>query len=461
MSLKTYRWTTWCGLAIWVALPLLIWLTIRLFVPFEDLAGGGGRLWKQWRTRAVQQVAMTQETLIINYRDPVFGYDPSGKPTRIGHVVSPTQFGVPPGTEVQVQVYDAAFPWSAGRLELHRPNRNLARVAEVMLTEERLERLQAILMQVRQQHQAEVSAELAPIIRQAFLDLRPVIEQELRTAITNHRPELNHLSEKYRMKIVNQRLVPLVKSEILPVVQKHATPLLEAVGAEMWQKVSIWRFAWRYVYDGSVGPSDKLVQQEWRRFMEQHAMPILQSHSQDFVEVQTVIVRELAANPQVVQAIRESLDDVLDDADAWNVVRSILAEAITNNPQVQQELRLVLQSPQTQASLNRIGQRLEPHAVLIGQELFGTPQEVNKEFALVLRHMILNKDEQWLVWVPNPTGAVGTETNGPENSPENHGVVGSIAIPLASAAELGVPPFFLQSPASFGTDEATAGQDGP
>lgn len=442
--MKRIRWTTWCGLAIWIAGPSLAALAVCLFVPVEELSGGSRRLWRQWQSRSVQQAAVTQDVFIVNYRDPVFSYDANGKPVRIGHVVSPTEIWAPTGTEVQIQLYDSTFPWSSGRLELHRPNRNLSRVAKVMLTEDRLERLQAILLQVRQQHQAEVSAELAPIIRQAFLDLRPVIEEELRTAIAGHRPQLDQLSEKYRLRIVNQRLVPLVQSEILPVVQKHATPLLENVGGEMWQKVSLWRFAWRYVYDGSVGPSEKLVQQEWRRFMDQHAMPILQAHSQDFVEVQTEIVRELAANPHVKQAIRDSLGEVLDDADAWAVVRSILAQSITNNPQVQQKLRSVLQSPETQASLNRIGERMEPYAVQIGTELFGTPQEVNKEFALVLRHMILNKDEQWLVWVPTGSG---------ESS--------SAIIPIEPAAELGVPPFFLQSPIHFASEDMTSSQDGP
>lgn len=444
MNLKRFRWTTWCGLAVWVSVPLAIWLTVRAFVPLHELSAGTDRLRRHWQSRPIEQTAVTQELLIVNYRDPVFSYDEAGQPIRIGHVVSPSEVWAPVGTNVRIQVYDASFPWSEGRLELHRPNRNLARVAEVMLTKDRIERLQAILNQIRQQHQAEVSAELGPVIRQAFQELRPVIETELRNAIESHRPQLDQLSEKYRMRIVNQRLVPLVESEILPVVQRHATPLLEKIGAEMWQKVSLWSFAWRYIYDGSVGPSEKLVQQEWRRFMDQHALPILQSHSDEFVELQTVIVRELSTNPKVRQAIRDSLDEVIDDEDAWKVVRAILSQAITSNPQVQQKLREVLQSPQARATLNRIGDRLEPYAVQIGAELFGTPQEVNKEFALVLRHMILNKDIQWLVWVPNTTV-----------------VENSSFVPMSAAVELGIPPFFLQSPMNRGEESGTDRMDGP
>jgi hypothetical protein len=441
--MKSFRWTTYLGLAVWVLFPGVVWWVVCTFVPGPELPDGLQRLWTQWQRRSAVQSAVTQQRLIVNYRDPVFTYSEDGQPLRIGHVTSPSVVWAPVGTAVQVQVYDARFPWQTGRLELHRPNRNLARVAEIMMTEERLARLNIIFDTVRQQHQQELTAELGPIIREAFTELRPIIEDELRVALADHRPQFNELSDKYHAKIVNQRLVPLVKSDILPVVQKHATPVLERIGSEMWQKVSLWRFAWRYVYDGSVGPSDKLVQQEWNRFVQQHALPILQSHSQDFVDLQTVIVRELAANPRVTQAIRDSLDEVIDDAEVWSVVRSMVAQGVTNNPRVERKLREVLQSPRTQQTLARIGDRLEPYAVVIGQELFGSPQEVNQEFALVLRHMILNKDEQWLVWVPDSPDVRSTSEASTAN-PVTEKTAGSI--PLSAATELGVPPFFVDSP---------------
>jgi hypothetical protein len=217
-----------------------------------------------------------------------------------------------------------------------------------------------------------------------------------------------------------------------------------------------------------------LVQREWDRFVQQHALPILQSHSQEFVDLQTVIVRELASNPRVTQAIRDSLDEVIDDAEVWSVVRSIVAQGITNNARVERKLREILQSPHTQRTLTRVGDRLEPYAVLIGQELFGSPQEVNKEFALVLRHMILNKDDQWLVWVPDSPVA-GTplaqpaESGQPSGSADPAGTAalgagaggagagGKDVIPLRAATELGVPPFFLDSPSDrFDFDEPSA-----
>lgn len=446
---KSFRGTTAVGLLIWVALPILAWVALRAFAPTDALWTGTQKLWQQWWTRSALREARLDETLIIQFRDPVFYLDADGRPQRLGHVISPTEFWAPTGTSVQVHVYQADFPWHEGRLEVHRPARNLARVAEVMMTDERLARLNAILANARQQHEQEVVAELGPLFRQAVADLRPVLEEELRLAVERNRPRLERLSDKYHAKIVNQRLVPLVKTEILPVVQRLATPLLERIGSEMWQQVSLWRFAWRYVYDGSVAPTDRLVNREWNRFVQQQAMPILEAHTQDFVDLQTAIVRELAANPLVTQAIRDSLGEVLDDEEVWGVVRSILSEGITENPRVEQSMRQVLQAPKFQQSLQRLSLRLEPYAVMIGQELFGTPEKVNKEFALVLRHMILNKDQQWLVWVPaakdSGNGSAVGDTLPMEGASFPRSPAGNQPIPVRAAGEIGQPPFFIES----------------
>lgn len=447
--MRSFRGTTAVGLLIWVALPILAWVALRAFAPTDALWSGTQKLWQQWWTRSALREARLEETLIIQFRDPVFYFDVDGRPQRLGHVISPTEVWAPAGTSLQVHVYQADFPWEQGRLELHRPARNLARVAEVMMTDERLARLNAILSNARQQHEQEVLAELGPLFRQAVADLRPVLEEELRVAVERNRPRLERLSDKYHAKIVNQRLVPLVKTEILPVVQRLATPLLERIGSEMWQQVSLWRFAWRYVYDGSVAPTDRLVNREWNRFLQQQAMPILESHSQDFVDLQTAIVRELAANPLVTQAIRDSLGEVLDDEEVWGVVRSILAEGITENARVEQSMRQILQAPKFQLSLQRLSLRLEPHAVLIGQELFGTPDKVNKEFALVLRHMILNKDQQWLVWVPkSPTTVNAAADQSAVNPPSSNGTESADSrswIPVHATTEIGQPPFFIET----------------
>ena len=476
--MSRFRGTTLVGLMIWVALPILAWVALRTLAPTDALWAGSQRLWQQWWTRSAIREARLEQPLIVNFRDPVFYFDRDGRPQRLGHVTNPPQLWAPAGTVLQVHVYQADFPWQQGRLELHRPARNLARVAEVMMTDERMARLNAILLTARQQHEHEILAELGPLFRQAVADLRPVLEEELRGAVERHRPRLDRLSDKYHAKIVNQRLVPLVKTEILPVVQRQATPLLERIGSEMWQQVSLWRFAWRYVYDGSVAPTDRLVNREWNRFVQQQAMPILESHTQDFVDLQTAIVRELAANPLVTQAIRDSLGEVMDDEEVWGVVRSILAEGITENPRVEQSMRQVLQAPRFQQSLQRLSERLEPYAVLIGQEMFGTPEKVNEEFALVLRHMILNKDQQWLVWVPEPQ-ANGTdaladtepadtepadtepadtepvdrvlksgETSGDRPSSVAGASRGAASegspIPVRAATEIGQPPFFIE-----------------
>ena len=455
--MRPIRWTTRLGAALWLGVPVVAWLVYAWTGPHPTWTQGWYRLTSQWQQRSTQIEAETADGLSLLYRDPVF-MELDGRMQRVGHVVSPTRLGMPVGSAVRVEFYRDDLDWQAGELELHRPTRSLARVVQVMMTPERIERLKEILLVVRQRHEAEMIEELTPIVKQAFEELRPIIETDLRAAIVSHRPQLEQLSDRYQSQIAEQRLVPLVRSDILPVVQKHATPLLEDIGSELWQRVSLWRFAWRYVYDGSVGPSEPLVKREWDRFVRQQAMPLLQSRSPDFLEVQTKIIKELADNPAVTAAIRESLGEVMDDPAVWQVTRSIVAEAITQNPRVENALRQILQSSQTQERLSRLGGRIEPYAVMIGQELFGSPQEVNEEFALVLRHMILQKDEQWLVWRP-----ISRESD--DSSSLGAPVGTSPKLMLRRATELGKPPFFMQSPADrfelHGGSISVGGDDGP
>jgi len=441
-------WRSCAGLAIWLALIWVGWFSFHRLAPPGQVRAGIQRLVLAWSQAKSLETAEVQEPMIVYYRDPLFVIDLEGQPHRVGHVVSPSQW-VTGGETLNLEVYGRLpGPWQSGRLELHRPNRNLGRVLEVMMTPARLRRMNEILLEMRLEQEEELLAELTPILRQALTELQPIIEEEVRIAIADHQSQLDRLSDKYQAKIVTQRLVPLVEAEILPVVERRATPLLEKIGKEMWRKVSLWRFAWRYVYDGSMRPSEPLVQQEWERFLQQHALPILRSHSENFVQVQTEIVQELAKNPRVTAAIRESLGEIVNDDEVWLVAHSILEQGVTENPRVQQKLQAVLQAPDTQRRFHRISNRLEPYAVRIGQELFGSPDQVNREFALVLRHMILQKDEQWIVWRPQSmdddaddrsAGLAATPPPGPDR-------VTMSGIPLFRAEELGEPPFFIGLP---------------
>jgi len=446
------KWTikTAFGGLIWLAAALGFCGLYFQLNDRDQLSVGFHRLAKYWSSTPTVKTATVVDSLCILNRDPVFQLDEAGEFQRIGQVLSPTQMWVEPGTRMQFRIHgDVLKKWDQGHLELHQPERNLNRVMKVMLTPERLQRLTAIGEQAKRRHEQEVLAELSPIFQRSLIQLGPMIEQEFRLAISNHQTEIHKLTNKYKEIIITDRLLPMVEQEVLPVVQKHARPLMEKIGSEMWQQVSLWRFAWRFFYDESLGPEESLVNKEWKRFLDNQAIPILKNHTEDFIDVQSRIISELSNNQTVRQVIRESLNEIATDAEAGNLVRIILNEGLTQNANIRKQMQEILQSQETKLALKRVGDKFEPYAVQIGQELFGSPDKVTKEFALVLRHMILKKDQQWIVWVPGKAKSTESGGNKPETAelPESASspTIKSNQIRIYQATEIGMPPFFEEN----------------
>jgi hypothetical protein len=255
--------------------------------------------------------------------------------------------------------------------------------------------------------------QLRPVVDAAINDALSAVEQEVPKALVRHRDDLERLAGKYQREILERQIVPLVRSEVWPIVRRHAEPMANEVGREIWQRASLWRFGWRYAYDKLPLTERDLTQQEWQRFLQQEAVPVLQAHSEDFIRVQQQIVRELAASPQVRTAVRGSLNQVAGDPESQRIVWEILREATADNARVRAVLEGHWRSERTQAAIQRAAQPLEPTIERIGALLFGTPQGgVTPEFARVLRNQILLKDRRWLMLAAQDAETSGLNMKG-------------------------------------------------
>lgn len=434
------RWTTKTsiGLVLWLT---LIGLGGGLYAQAnrqQTLTAAWQRIADFWTSGQPERVVIPLQAVPLMYNDPVFR-EVDGRFERIAQVIENPAGYVDTLDPVHVRLFgNAPTYWDDGYLEVHRPARNLTRVAELMLSPERVARIRSILEEAQRENQQQILAELTPLFREALQEMRPTLEAELLASLQSHRPEMEALVEKYKEHIVKEKLVPVVESEVLPVVQKHAQPVVEDIGSEIWNRLSLWRFAWRFLYDESIGSNQPLVNQEWDRFLKQEAIPIVRNHTEDLIGVQTAIIEELAANPMVRRAIQESFREVTSDEEAKQLVRQVLQEGLTRNERVKRELQKFFEDEKTQAVLRRVGDRFEPYAVRIGQELFGTPDQVTREFALVLRHMILRKDQRWIIWKPGKPPGFPEDLPPPKNHHED-------GIPLIWSRELSMPPFFQDS----------------
>jgi hypothetical protein len=247
---------------------------------------------------------------------------------------------------------------------------------------------------------------LRPVAERSLRESLAILEQDLPAAFANHRPQLQAIGARYHQDIVEDELVPLVKQEIWPIVRRHGEPTANEVGSEIWQRVSLWRFGWRYVYDKSALPKKDLVDQEWQRFVEQEALPILQEHSDDFLRVVENSLKDTARNPQVRSVLRRNLVRMMEDPELQQVLGQIFREAVVDNPRLRESLERNWTGPEAQAAFQLAAERFEPTVRRIGDVVFGTPETgISPEFAQVLRNQILHKDRRWFLLTDSPPSA--------------------------------------------------------
>ena len=301
--------------------------------------------------------------------------------------------------DARAMVYPSAPPVGPdARITYRTKPQSVAWVIGALLTPERKQRIVEELNRLALDHQAELAAALRPAIETTLKQLLTVIEEETPGAIERHRGELASLGEKYQRDIVDKQFLPLIKEEILPIARARAEPVARKVGEELWQKVSVWRFGWRLIYDVSPLPEKNLTDQEWNRFFDHDAMPILEKHSEDFAGLISDVLRDAAASDRLQDAARHSLATMAEDPQLHALLQSLFREVIVDNPRFRDTVDRQMNSPETRRALDVTSARLEPALRRIGDMVFGTQSAgITPEFAQVLRSEILYKDHRWFL----------------------------------------------------------------
>ncbi len=275
---------------------------------------------------------------------------------------------------------------------------SLAATVATMLPPEKRMQIATEIRNAAERHKDEIVAELKPLIEKSIRESVKVLEEELTLALRRHREDFSKLGARYQRDLVNKEVVPLVREELLPIVRTNAQPLAEDIGKVLWDKLSLWRFGWRYLYDKSPLPERDRVKNEWTRFMEKEIVPEFEKRSDDIVKVVQKIFSEAAKNKEVRAAVKRNLSSIIEDPEVHRIVWQILREVMVDSPRVREVLERTWKSPEAQKAFQLASARFEPTAVRIGEMLFGTPEGgITPEFAAVLRRQILNKDQRWLV----------------------------------------------------------------
>lgn len=365
---------------------------------------------KNYLFGGTEEVPVSAPAGQLRAHDPIFLQRQDGSWTQVGFVK--TAAGL--STASDIASPSAVLTWHSANIDpqsckyyLHRNRGRLEDVIATMLPPETRSKIQARLAATMKEHGQELSNAFVPLVQDSMKRSLPIIEAEFRLSVKRHRGEIEALGDRWNDEVVSERLVPLARREIVPIVRKHGEPTAEEIGRELWDRASIWSFGWRAAYDGlPLLPKKDLVREEWTRFVEDEAVPVFEEHMDDIVTSIQRIVADVAANPNVRKELTDVAVVIANDPEAKKLVRQILKESLVDNQRLKDSWKEVWRSDEARQALDLAADRLEPVIRKIGDDLIGSRElGINPNFARVLRSQILGKDRQWIVAIPQPDDA--------------------------------------------------------
>ncbi|MFN9721763.1 MAG: hypothetical protein ACK58H_00845 [Planctomyces sp.] len=374
---------------------------VQLFRQMGRWAGGA----------TVQMQANSDVPVMLAANDPVFYTDATGRTLQVGKVRTAGGLLFDPAPARQtVLLFDEAMIRQAcpEGFELHYYSTptSLDWVARTLLPQERRAEITSILAREWQKHGPELTARMQPILQDAVGQMALAVESHLPTVLEQHRTQISKIADRYQEEVVKQKVVPLVRAQILPIIEREIRPVALDVGRELWDRVSLWSFTWRYLYDVSPLPERNAVKREFERFLAEEIRPAMEARVDDFVAATERIVRAVSQNREVREVIRESLHSSATDTQIRDLTWSVFRDAFLTNPAVHQALQASLSSADAQQALRLAGSSFEPAVREIGDAIFGNRDDgIRAEFARVMRLQILLKDRRWLQVVPRSQGA--------------------------------------------------------
>ncbi len=267
-------------------------------------------------------------------------------------------------------------------------------VLRTLITEEKQARVRAIWSERGLlRHRRELIEMGVPILEKIISDCEKTLEEEARPFLNRHRPAISALVYRVERELGNDTLSRLFEEEIWPILRKRLQPVLDAVGAEIWDRLPLWGLTWRAVYQSLPLTADDHFRRRWNRFVEDEVVPILRSRSGDIVNVCRAVAKDTLANPRVGSVLREALLHLSSDPEFHRLSYTFAKEVFLENPRFRARIRDRWESDEARALVDFVAQKLEPVIREIGDIVLGTREEgITPEFARVLRAQILEKD---------------------------------------------------------------------
>lgn len=410
-----------CGLFVWLGLAGMLYWSVTTQVMSQgrsvkdDLVPA---LWSHAFDHHPQAQLKMEESLWTSIGDPIFIIHADDSFTQVGEI---TAMGEVTGLQANLGAYTrqatakfyphAPALHSGARLTFYETPFSTEWIVSTMLPPERRKLVVEDIRQTFEAHSEEILTALRPIVEQSLREAVMAVEAELPKVLAKHEANLAALGGKYQAEILEKKLLPLVKEEIFPMAMERAKPVANTIGQKLWDRVSVWRFGVRFLWDQTPFADGENVKREFARFLKEDAIPIVEAHTADLVAVLQNVVSDAAKSKKIQAVFRESVSQVVEDKDLQKVVWAILRDAVLENQLVHEVIDRHWRGPKAKAAFALAGDKLEPMVIRIGDMLMGTRETgISPELARVLRYRLLHKDSRYYVLdLPKETAATKPE----------------------------------------------------
>jgi len=200
--------------------------------------------------------------------DPIFLFPKDGRLVQIGEI----RYTAGQETPTALLYSSAPTPTSTDQLAWYSSPNSMAWIVSTLMPEAKQQQVSAQIRQAVEAHHESLLQALQPLATKSLDRSLEIVESELPAAIQAHRAEFDRIGNRYQRQLIDKEVLPLVRREIWPIVRRRAKPIADRIGSDLWSRVSLWRFTWRFFYDKTpLLPNRGKFRDEFDRFVDKEA----------------------------------------------------------------------------------------------------------------------------------------------------------------------------------------------
>lgn len=380
----------------------LIWVVtisiIGSLLSTAELDSRWGRLWRfMTKTPQTLQVKVPKDDSVVA-GERVMGIK-DGRLCLLGRVIEVSKIDQTHNIAVVAMDPETAPVTANARFQIINNRGNMSWAIDTILPEHKREKIKDELISFKNQHRREIMDIGQIVAKNLVSEAIEVLNANLSDSVRKHDKEWRAVIKKHRGSL-KKELIPTLKKEMGPTINKKVNPILEVIGREIWNEVSVWDVGWGAFKDKIPGGNRKNVEEWWAKFLEEKLMPILQEHEGDFVELAEDLAVKAAENEAIQEKMTIIARRLIDDPEFRNLVNIVLNEALVQPFETDRFLKKMMANKELQNKFNTLNVDFGPvlHRItwlIVQDEEKG--EGVNPDLVQVLRRVFFERQDRALM----------------------------------------------------------------